>query len=200
MPVLGVTGGIATGKSSFTSLLLRHFPAELFDADHCAHDLLTNDASIRSAVLETFGAGICDASGSPDRQKLRALIFDDPTRRRELELILHPVIRDRWTERADQKSGNGGWLLVDIPLLFETRAETCFHRIIVVACTPATQRQRLTGPRGLSPALAEKIVAAQLDLSTKINQAHHVIWNDSTLPCLERQARLLAKWLRRTDG
>ncbi len=200
MPVLGVTGGIATGKSSFTSLLLRRFPAELFDADHCARELLTNDASIRTAVIDAFGAGICDASGSPDRQKLRALVFDDPTKRRELELILHPVIRDRWTERAGQKASDGGWLLVDIPLLFETRAEARFDRIIVVACTPATQRQRLAEARDLSPELAEKIIAAQLDLGTKINQAHHVIWNDSTLPCLERQAGLLANWLRRTAG
>lgn len=199
MPVLGVTGGIATGKSSFTRLFLRHFPAEFFDADQCAHDLLANDEAIRAAVVETFGAAICDAAGRPDRAKLRSLVFQDESNRRRLEKILHPAIRDRWTARAGNARG-GGWFVADIPLLFETQAEARFDRIVVVACSPATQRRRLAEQRGLSAGLAEKIIHAQLDLPTKINQAHHVIWNDSTLSCLERQARLLAAWLRPAIG
>ncbi len=197
MPVLGVTGGIATGKSSFTGLLLRHLPAELFDADQTAHDLLAGDDAIRQAVAEAFGDVICDPEGNPDRTKLRALVFDDESKRRQLERILHPAIRARWTARAAQIALEGGWFVVDIPLLFETQAEANFHRIAVIACSPATQRRRLTEQRGLSAALAEKIITSQLDLATKINHAHHVIWNDSTLPCLERQARLLAACLRR---
>jgi len=200
VPILGVTGGIATGKSSFTGLLLRHFPADSFDADQSAHDLLAHDAAIRKAVAETFGDAICDAEGNPDRTKLRTLVFDDESKRRQLERILHPAIRARWTESAGQTAREGGWLVVDIPLLFETQAEARFDRIVVVACSPATQRRRLAGQRGLSAAMAEKIITSQLDLATKINHAHHVIWNDSTLACLERQAGLLAAWLRRTGG
>ena len=196
MPVLGVTGGIATGKSSFTGRLLRHLPAELFDADQCARDLLANDAAIRQAVVAAFGTAVCDAAGNPDRPKLRTLVFDDSQKRRQLENILHPAIRDRWTERAAQFAREDGWFVVDIPLLFETRAEASFDHIIVIACSPATQRRRLAEQRGLSADLAEKIIASQLDLPAKINQAHHVIWNDSTLTCLERQSRHLAGWLR----
>ena len=200
MPVLGVTGGIATGKSSFTSLLLRQFPAEYFDADACAHELLTQDAAVRRAVLDVFGPEACDSWGNPDRPKLRKLVFSDELKRRQLEDILHPAIRERWTQRAAQFTREGGWFVVDIPLLFETRAESRFEHIAVVACSPATQRRRLAEKRGLSADLAEKIIASQLDLPTKINQAHHVIWNDSTLSCLERQARLLADWLRASGG
>lgn len=200
MPVLGVTGGIATGKSSFTGLLLRHLPAELFDADQAAHDLLANDATIRQAVVQSFGPAFCDSTGNPDRAKLRALVFQDDAQRRRLEHILHPAIRNRWAGRAAEFSRTGGWFVVDIPLLFETQAEASFDRIVVVACSPRTQRQRLADQRGLSAALAERIITAQLDLATKITHAHHVIWNDSTLPCLERQARLLAGWLHRTHG
>ena len=200
MPVLGVTGGVATGKSSFTGLLLRHLPAELFDADQSAHDLLAHDTTIRQAVVETFGAAICHTAGNPDRAKLRALIFDDEAKRRQLERILHPAIRARWIARAAETGRTGGWFVVDIPLLFEAQAETHFDRIIVVACSPRTQRRRLAEQRGLSSGLAEKIITSQLDLATKINHAHHVIWNDSTLSCLERQARLLAGWLDRTRG
>jgi len=200
VPVLGVTGGIATGKSSFASLFLHHFPAEFFDADQCAHDLLANDDTIRAAVVEFFGTAICDAAGKPDRAKLRSLVFHDESNRRHLEQILHPAIRDRWTTRAGQSARKGGWFVVDIPLLFETQAEARFDRIVVVACSPATQRRRLAEQRGLSAGLAEKIIHSQLDLPTKINQAHHVIWNDSTHSCLERQARLLAGWLRPAVG
>ena len=200
MPVLGVTGGIATGKSSFTGLLLRHLPAGRFDADQTAHELLASDAVIRQAVVETFGDAVCDAGGSPDRTRLRALVFDDESKRRQLEQILHPAIRARWTARAAETAREGGWFVVDIPLLFETQAEANFDRIIVVACPPATQRRRLAEQRGLSAVLAEKMISSQLDLAKKINQAHHVIWNDSTLPCLERQARLLAACLTRTGG
>ena len=197
MPVLGVTGGVATGKSSFTGLLLRHLPAELFDADHAAHDLLANDHAIRQTVVVAFGAAGCDTAGNPDRAKLRALVFDDETKRRQLERILHPAIRARWLARAAETGRTGGFLVVDIPLLFETQAELHFDRIIIVACSPRTQRQRLAEQRRLSAGLAEKIITAQLDLATKITHAHHVIWNDSTLSCLERQARLLAGWLGR---
>ncbi len=200
MPVLGVTGGIATGKSSFTGLLLRHLPAELFDADQAAHDLLANDATIRQSVVQSFGPAFCDATGNPDRAKLRTLVFQDDAQRRRLEHILHPAIRNRWVGRAAEFSRTGGWFVVDIPLLFETQAEASFDRIVVVACSPRTQRRRLADQRGLSAGLAEKIITAQLDLATKITHAHHVIWNDSTLPCLERQARLLAGWLHRTHG
>ena len=197
MPVLGVTGGVATGKSSFTGLLLRHLPAELFDADQAAHDLLAHDSTIRQAVAETFGADACNATGNPDRAKLRTLVFDDEAKRRQLERILHPAIRARWSARAAETGRSGGWLVVDIPLLFETHAEAGFDRIIVVACPPHTQRRRLAEHRGLNAGLTEKIITAQLDLATKINHAHHVIWNDSTLACLERQARLLTDWLCR---
>jgi dephospho-CoA kinase len=200
VPVLGVTGGVATGKSSFTGLLLRHLPAERFDADQTAHELLNSEAAVRRAVVETFGDVICDAEGNPDRTKLRALVFDDESKRRQLERILHPAIRMRWTARAAEIAREGGWFVVDIPLLFETQAEASFDRIVVVACSPATQRRRLTEQRGLTADLAEKIITSQLDLATKINQAHHVIWNDSSLPWLERQARLLAAALTRSCG
>ena len=200
MPVLGVTGGIATGKSSFTGLFLRDFPAARFDADQTAHELLAGETAVRKAVVETFGETVCDVMGKPDRVKLRTLVFEDESKRQQLERILHPAIRARWVARAAEIAREGGWFVVDIPLLFETQAEAYFDRIVVVACAPATQRRRLAEQRGLNSALAEKIITSQLDLATKINQAHHVIWNDSTLPCLERQARLLAACLTRSFG
>ena len=97
------------------------------------------------------------------------------------------------------KSGKN-WLCIDIPLLYETSVESHFDRVVVVACSTTIQRQRLRVARGLSDDLASRIIAAQLDLREKISRATHLIWNDSTPASLERQATLLANWLRQRYG
>ena len=200
MPVLGITGGIATGKTTLTRALLRRLPAEHFDADRSAHELLENDSAVRAAVSEAFGPDIYDAQGKPDRVRLRGLVFSEELHRRRLEEILHPAIRARWSALAEKIARTGGWLLVDIPLLYETGAESRFDRVIVVACAPETQRRRLREKRGLDDGTAARIIAAQLDLTTKIKKADHVIWNDSTDACLDGQAALLAGWLGQFYG
>ena len=197
MPIIGLTGGVATGKSTFAPLLLRELPMELFDSDRCVHELLAADDSIRDAIVAAFGPGICDASGRPDRAKLRERVFSDDSFRHQLENIIHPAVRARWAVQAERASAAKAWLLVDIPLLYETGAASHFDRVIVVACHRATQLDRITRKRGLAPAMAARILDAQLDLGEKIQQADHVIWNDSTVPNLDGQSRLLAAWLRR---
>lgn len=200
MPALGITGGVATGKSTFAAALLRHLPAELFDADQCARDLLADDAGIREAVRQAFGPEAFDCGGRPDRAWLRQLVFADPSKRLELEHILHPAIRDRWAARAADAVRANRWFFADIPLLFETHAETHLTAVVVVACPAATQHARLIGQRHLSTDIADSIIASQLDLETKTKKADHLIWNDSTSSCLDRQADILARWLRDHHG
>jgi dephospho-CoA kinase len=200
VPVLGITGGIATGKSTFVRALTAAHPATLFDADATAHALLAEDAAVQRAVAETFGPGVLDAAGRPDRAKLRAVVFAEPAARQRLEAILHPVIRSRWLAQAGEYRGRPDWLFVDIPLLYETEAQHEFDRIVVVACSPATQRARLREQRKLDSGLIESIIGAQFDLELKVARATHVVWNDSTLACLERQTRLLAALLRTSYG
>lgn len=192
MPALGITGGIATGKSTFSRAFCRYLGAELFDADQCAHELLASDADVRGDVREFFGHAAFTADGNPDRVWIRETVFNDATKRRHLEEILHPVIRKRWTTRAAQVADSSDWFCADIPLLFETGASAHFSAVIVVACSPETQRERMAHQRRLAPDIADKIIAAQLDLAAKIAQADHLIWNDSSDSCLDRQARLLA--------
>jgi dephospho-CoA kinase len=169
---------------------------ELFDADHCAHALLAEDAGVRHAVTAAFGPEILDADGRPDRTRLREIVFAEPAKRRALEQILHPAIRARWVDLAQSAAHHDRWFCADIPLLYETNAQSQFTAVVVVACSPATQRARLLEQRHLSTETAEKIIAAQLELATKITQADYLIWNDSTASNLERQARLLAGVLR----
>lgn len=200
MPAIGVTGGIATGKSTFSAALCRYLPAELFDADQCSRDLLAQDFGVRSAVAQAFGPRAFDGSGQPDRAWLRTVVFADAAQRLILEQILHPPIRALWAARAREANSSDRWFCVDIPLLYETAAQTHFAAVIVVACSPANQRARLLQKRHLPADTADRIIAAQLALTAKITQADHLIWNDSTNSCLDRQARLLARALRQRHG
>lgn len=200
MPVLGITGGIATGKSTFVRALAPRLSAEVFDADRAAHELLAGDPDVHQAVRATFGDEVFAADGRPDRVQLRKVVFSDELQRRRLESILHPVIRARWAALAEQILRTGGWLCVDIPLLYETDAAANFHRTIVVACSPETQRRRLQELRHLDGATVDRMIAAQLDLNIKIQKADHIVWNDSTDTCLDRQAALLAGWLHQHYG
>ena len=200
MPVLGVTGGIATGKSTFVRALVERIPMPVFDADKTAHELLASDPATHAAIRETFGDAVFDPTGKPDRARLREIVFAEGLQRQRLEHILHPAIRARWAAQAEETIRTGGWLCIDIPLLYETGVEASFDRTIVVACSPETQRRRLRELRGLDAGTAERMLAAQLDLSTKIEKADHLIWNDSTEACLERQTALLAGWLLQHYG
>ena len=197
MPVLGITGGIATGKSTFVRELKGCFSAEYFDADASAKELLESDPKVRAEIVRIFGDQIYPTAAGPDRALLRELVFTNAAKREELEAILHPAIRRQWVARAEFHSRAETWLCVDIPLLYETGAQNLFHRIAVVACSDQTQRRRLEHDRGLTRELLEKILAAQLDLQAKMRQAHHLIWNDSTPFCLAGQAALLARLLDR---
>ena len=200
MPALAITGGIATGKSTFTRALLRRVPAELFDADQCSHALLAGDAAIQAQVRAAFGPEVFAIDGTPDRAKLRARVFTDESARRRLENILHPAIRARWSALAQAAKTGENWLCADIPLLYETGIEAHFDRVIVVACSSSTQRRRLREARGLSEELAGQMLAAQFDLRLKMSRADHIIWNDSTPANLEGQAALLSHWLRNFYG
>jgi dephospho-CoA kinase len=193
VPVFGITGGIATGKSSLAAALARLRPeVSLFDSDACARRLTEANPAIREAIRGEFGPEVFDAAGAVRRPVLRDMIFADPGKRAALEAILHPVIRQEWLQLAAGARQAEGTLLVDIPLLFETGAELFFDKVAVVACSPATQRQRLMENRHLSSTLAERIVASQLPLEEKMRRADFVIWNDGGPEPLQAQARLLS--------
>jgi dephospho-CoA kinase len=100
-------------------------------------------------------------------------------------------------EQAGSAARSNRWFCADIPLLYETDAQKHFAAVIVVACSPATQRARLREKRQIPTEIAENIIASQFDLATKAAQADYLIWNDSSDSCLDRQARLLAGALQR---
>lgn len=200
MPALGITGSVATGKSTFVRQLQRCLTCTVFDADFVARELLENDPAVQNEVVEKFGAALLDKRDQIDRAKLRELVFRSEEQRKRLEEILHPRIRRLWSERATAARNSGEWFVVDIPLLFETGVESVFDVIAVVACSAATQRFRLVSERRLSIEMAERIVASQQSLTSKVARAGYVIWSDAPVKCLQEQAELFAGHLRQRYG
>jgi dephospho-CoA kinase len=184
--LLGLTGGIATGKSALASLLLGRANLVAFDADACVHELLATDQEVISNIRSEFSL----PAAPIDRAALRKIVFLNPEARRRLESILHPVVQEKWRGLAKECRANGTSLLADIPLLFETGAADTFDTIIVVAASPQIQRQRLAG-RGLDREMIDAMLASQWPIGQKVALADHVIWNDGSPAELERQCVLL---------
>ncbi len=201
MPVLGVTGGAATGKSTLVGLLLPKLAGTGFDADRCGRELLTADEEAKCLVRKTFPEA--DAgNGEVDRLALRQVVFSDPAKRAALEAILHPRIRERWLALAgaNRNARDSGWLVVDIPLLYETCGDAHCDRVLVVGCDSSTQMARLRHVRGLRPDVAAGMVAAQWPLERKIAAADHVAWSEGSPAALDEQAALIANYLRHFHG
>lgn len=195
MPVLGVTGGIATGKSTFTKRMVEALHGTVFDADQAARTLLNQNEAVKEAVRKAFGEQVMGSDGEISRIFLREIVFQDASMRKVLEGILHPAIREQWQESAKEASAGLDWLLIDIPLLYETGVDGAFTKIVVVACSAATQRERLLGERGLQLVVAEGILAAQLPLSDKMKKADYVVWSDAPVLQMDEQVKMLANSL-----
>jgi dephospho-CoA kinase len=195
MAVIGVTGGIGSGKSTFSKMLAEKLAARLFDADAASRELLEHDPEVRRRISSELFAEAYTPDGQSDRAAIRRLVFQDPAAKARLESILHPRIRERWTQLAEECRQNATPLVVEIPLLFETGAERFFDRIVTVACSPETQLAR-TAARGLPRDEAESIICNQIPMDKKTALAHFVIWNDGSLANLENQSAELAKILR----
>src|SRR5207302_1628751 len=138
MPAIGITGGISTGKTTFVNCLRQLLPeAEFFDADAMARELTHHDQAVLAQIREKFGNDVFDANGQLNRSALRAMVFQAPEKRRELEQILHPPIRQHWRREAEKHRQSNESLVDDIPLLYETGCRKLRDQGGVVACAGA---------------------------------------------------------------
>jgi dephospho-CoA kinase len=197
VPAIGITGGVATGKTAFTRLLRELLPdAAFFDADIAARQLTDHDAEARALIAEEFGADIYSAEGDLKRAELRAIVFDDPGKKQALEQILHPRIRRQWGLEAERRRQSTELFLADIPLLYETGGEALCDRVVVVGCSPRVQLERLMARSSLDRVAAEQMIAAQMPLQAKIARADHLAWNNGAPALLREQAETLATFWR----
>jgi dephospho-CoA kinase len=191
MAAIGITGGVATGKSTVSGELVqrlrRRLAVELFSSDFEARRLTASDFVVQEEIKSAFGVQVCDPEGNLARDRIRELVFHDIAARRILESILHPRIREAWISRIK----GDGLLLAEIPLLYETGAESYFDRIIVTACSRDSQVERIVSERQLSRELAEHIIRSQMDLEEKIRRADWVVWTDCPTDITGQQIQLI---------
>jgi dephospho-CoA kinase len=192
MPAIGITGGISTGKTSFGHCLRELLPeAHFFDADVAARELGDNDPEVRRLIEKEFGAKVYSQGGDLNREQVRSIVFADADKKRALEQILHPRIRRQWSLEAERHRNSDKLFFADIPLLYETGGEILCDRVVVVACSPRVQRERLMARMGLDEPEAQQMIDAQMPLAEKIARADHVVWNNGGRDELKEQARLL---------
>jgi dephospho-CoA kinase len=195
MPAIGITGGISTGKSTFCKCLREILPgAKFFDADAAAHALV-DLPEFKKEILREFGPGMFSTAGDLKRDKVRAIIFGDATKRRALEQILHPRIRRQWMAEAERHRNSPDFFFADIPLLYETGGERLCERVVVVACSLKVQLARLAKRMSRKGSEAEQMINSQMSIEEKIKCADHVVWNNSDRATPMEQAKnLVALW------
>ena len=198
MKLVGLTGGIASGKSTVAEILKRQ-GAAIINADVLAREVVEPDRQAWTEIVNTFGTAVLQPDRALDRQKLRAIIFDDPDARKKLESIIHPQVRALAEQRIREHAAAGYAVIVyEVPLLFEGNLQEWLRPVILVACDVDTQRNRLQSRDNLSAAQAQKHIDAQMSLEEKRRLADYVIENNGSLEDLKRQVQAVLEKIKTT--
>jgi dephospho-CoA kinase len=191
-PVFGLTGGIASGKST-TARYFEELGAYIIDADRLGHQVIEPGEAAYQEIVERFGKGVLDSGGRVDRRKLGPVVFADPQLLQTLNAIVHPRIIARTQELADaqQRRNPRGVIIFDAPLIFEAGIEGTMRKIIVAWCRPEQQLERLMAKTGISRQEAESRIQAQMPVEEKRRRADYVIDCSGTLEESHAQVQAL---------
>lgn len=196
---IGLTGGVASGKSTVASLLVAA-GAVLIDADALAREVVAKGTPGLDAVVEEFGTGLLTADGELDRPRMGELVFNDAEARKRLEAIVHPLVFQRIVE-LEESAPQGALVVHDIPLLAESGRADTFDAVVVVDAPRDLQVARMLRDRGWTRADAESRIAAQATREERLAIATHVIDNSGSLEQLEaRVAEVVAELQARAEG
>jgi dephospho-CoA kinase len=189
---LGLTGGIASGKSAVASML-RELGFPVLDADSISHRLMEPGQPAHDEILREFGPDVANASGRIDRAKLAAVVFADPGKLARLNAILHPRVEQAMLLQFDawQRSGFRDAVFVEAALLVEAGFTKHLDGLVVTFCTPAQQLERLLA-RGMSEVEARRRIAAQLPIDEKLRHATYTIDCSGSLDASRAQVESLA--------
>ena len=194
--IIGITGGIASGKSTVTEFLRRQ-GYQVIDADQVVHELQEPGERLYQALLSAFGPAILQEDGRLNRPKLGAMIFGNPELLAQSSQIQNQIIREELAGRRDLLAEKEDIFFMDLPLLFELGYESWFDQIWLVDVTEETQLSRLMTRNALSQEEAEKRIAAQLSLQEKRNRADVLIDNNGPLELTQEQLREALQKLER---
>lgn len=191
--IVGLTGGIASGKSTVSNLF-RKCGIEIVDADKVAKEVSEKKESIEK-ISSIFGKDILDSDGKIIREKLREKAFKNRELLQELNKIIHPQVME-YFKRKKEENSKDEILIFDIPLLYEAKMEYLCDKIIVVGVDVQKQIRRVVARDGSSKELAKKIISNQMPLDEKIKKADIVIMNDGTLDELEEKVMKIYRELK----
>ncbi|WP_238654746.1 dephospho-CoA kinase [Paenibacillus piscarius] len=196
--IIGLTGGIASGKSTVSALFVRE-GAALVDADIIAREVMLPGHPVLAAAVQAFGERILRPDGTLDRAGLGEIVFRDPEALQTLNHLTHPAIRKEIKERMNalEQDDPQRLVIVDIPLLYESELDTLFEQIIVVYVPRRVQLARLMERSGMTLEQAEDRIAAQMDIELKRRRATYVIDNSGGLEATEHQVAALLDRLER---
>lgn len=186
--VVGLTGGIASGKSIVANMFAK-LGAGLVDTDIVAREVVAPGEPGLAAVTNAFGEALLLRSGELDRAALRRVVFADEAKRKQLEALLHPLIRARTRQRLAALTTP--YALVAVPLLVETSFGELVDRVLVIDCPEALQLERLMRRDALPRTEALAMVRAQTDRATRLRAAHDIIDNGGTTEATQRQVEQL---------
>jgi dephospho-CoA kinase len=196
--LVGLTGGIASGKSTVAEILKRQ-GAAIINADVLAREVVEPGHQAWTEIVNTFGIAVLQPDRTLDRQKLRAIIFDDAAARKKIESIIHPQVRALAEQRIREHAAAGYAVIVyEVPLLFEGNLQEWLRPVILVACDVDTQLNRLQSRDNLSAAQAQKHIDAQMSLEAKRRLADYVIENNGSLEDLKRQVQAVLEKIKTT--
>jgi dephospho-CoA kinase len=200
MVVVGLTGGIAMGKSEVLNGIRSIIEeARIFDADRCVSELLTHE-EICEKVSAEFGDSSLTNDGQIDRHYLREQAFDSVDQRAKLEGILHPEVQKEYSIALNSAERDDvPFFIADIPLLYESSHNYKQDLTLVVASDHKTQMERLLMRPGISEGVARKMIEAQLPIEGKIELADHFIWNSGSIKQLQKQIYYFALWLKKKN-
>ena len=181
--MIGLTGGIASGKSTVADLFAR-LGVPVFDTDQIARDVVEPGTPTLAKLVAEFGSDILDAEGRLDRPRMRARVFSDPAQRKRLEAITHPAIREELAARSARAGGL--YQIHVIPLLIESGRCNDYDRVLVVDVDEEAQLKRLLARDGSSLEQAQQILAAQVSREDRLDAAEDVIVNTGTVDDLRQ--------------
>jgi len=195
--LVGLTGGIATGKST-VSAMFRALGCVVIDADLLAREVVEPGQPALADIVRDFGPDVLQADGRLDRPALGAMVFGDAVRRRRLEAITHPRIRERFTHRLEVLAAEGfdGLVIFDAAVIVESGNWKTMDRLVVVIADEATQIARLQTRDGIGREEALRRIQSQMPLSEKARLAHYVIDNSGDRAATEAQVRRVHAALR----
>ena len=188
--LVGLTGGIATGKST-VSAMLAHLGCRVIDADQLAREVVAPGQPAHAAIVAEFGPEVLQPDGYLDRKRLGAIVFNDPERRKRLNAITHPAVRLRQQRILSmlEEEEHDGLVIWDVPLLYETNGDAHVDRVVVVSTDEETELARLIGRDGAGEADARARIKSQMPVAEKARRAHYVIDNSGSRADTERQVR-----------